>query len=320
MKNILEIENLSISTKLSETEINIVDGISLSVSVGEVTGLIGESGSGKSITALAVMGLLPSNLKISSGSIKLDGLELTSVSQKHFHNIRGKIAAMIFQEPMTSLNPVIKIGEQIAEVFKLHCRLTKKDAHNKAVEALSKVGIGDPKKRAEQYPYQLSGGMRQRVMIAMALASEPKLLIADEPTTALDVTVQAQILELLHSIIETEKEKGILFISHNIGVVSEIADKAVVIYSGRDVESGDAEALLNMPQHPYTEGLIASMPKHSNKSKRLCTIPGQVPRPIERLSGCSFRNRCSFAKEICSEEISVQSKNGYKLRCIKELK
>ncbi|MDX1673560.1 MAG: ABC transporter ATP-binding protein [Longimicrobiales bacterium] len=292
-----------------------VDGVSLRVDRGEVVGVVGESGSGKSVTALSIMGLVPDPGRVETGRVVLAGRELTSLSQKELREVRGNDIAMIFQEPMTSLNPVYPVGYQIAESLRVH-RGTKKDAaHARAVELLDRVGIPDPGRRSSEYPHQLSGGMRQRVMIAMALANEPALLIADEPTTALDVTIQAQILELLLRL-RTELGMAVLLITHDLGVVAETCDRVVVMYGGQVVEEGPVEAVFDDPAHPYTRGLLAAVPRPDARGRDLAVIPGTVPSPTEWPDGCRFRPRCPWAWDRCERLPELlAARDGQRARC-----
>jgi oligopeptide/dipeptide ABC transporter ATP-binding protein len=298
-----------------------VDGVSFYLDGGELLGLVGESGCGKSITALSVMRLIAPPGKIVSGEILFDGKNLLSLSDREMRQIRGDDIAMIFQDPMTSLNPVFRVGEQIAEALRLHRKLSRKDARAAAIEAMREVAIPDPARRVDDYPHQLSGGMRQRVMIAMALACNPKLLIADEPTTALDVTIQAQILELLNELRKT-RELAVLLITHDLGVVAEVADRVAVMYTGRIVEESPVEELFARPKHPYTEGLLRSVPKltaeHVAKAERLETIEGVVPSPTDLPPGCHFAPRCPYRLPRCTEgEIPVYDLlGGVKVRCV----
>jgi oligopeptide/dipeptide ABC transporter ATP-binding protein len=298
-----------------------VDGVSFDVDKGELLGLVGESGCGKSITALSLMRLIAPPGRIVGGEIVFDGENLLAASEERMREIRGDDIAMIFQDPMTSLNPVYTVGEQIAEALRLHRGLSRKSAREAAIEAMREVAIPDPARRADDYPHQLSGGMRQRVMIAMALACDPKLLIADEPTTALDVTIQAQILELLNELRRT-RELGVLLITHDLGVVAETADRVAVMYTGRIVEESPVEELFARPKMPYTEGLLRSVPKltaeHVKKIERLETIEGMVPSPTALPPGCHFAPRCSHRMPRCMEgEIPLyQLEGGVKVRCV----
>ncbi len=321
MSHLLEVNNLQTHFPTRDGIVKAVNGVSFHVDEGELLGLVGESGCGKSITALSIMRLISSPGKIVGGSIKFSELELTTASEGRMRQIRGNDIAMIFQDPMTSLNPVYTVGEQIAEALRLHRKLDKKAAWEAAIASMDEVAIPSPSRRVNDYPHQLSGGMRQRVMIAMALACEPELLIADEPTTALDVTIQAQILELLNDLRETRK-LAILLITHDLGVVAETADRVCVMYTGKIVEESPVDELFEEPKHPYTRGLLHSVPKLSSKeiesNIRLSTIEGTVPSPTELPAGCHFAPRCSFKKDICEkEEIPLfEISNDLKVRCV----
>jgi oligopeptide/dipeptide ABC transporter ATP-binding protein len=301
-ENVLSVRNLKTQFFSGGQIIPAVDGISFDLRKGETLGIVGESGSGKSVTALSIMRLIPSPLgRIIGGNIYFNGEDLLEKPDQEIRSIRGNNISMIFQEPMTSLNPVYTIGRQISETIMLHQKLPKKDAIDKAVHMLRIVGIPMPEKRIRQYPHQLSGGMRQRVMIAMALSCRPDVLIADEPTTALDVTIQAQILEILK---ELKKEIGmaVMLITHDLGVVAEIADNVLVMYCGRAVEySGVREIFLN-PKHPYTKGLLNSIPQITGPRKRLEAIKGIVPSPNQIIKGCKFKTRCDFVQQRCIVE------------------
>jgi peptide/nickel transport system ATP-binding protein len=302
---LLEIEDLRTWFFTSDGVVRAVDGVSYSVAPGETLAVVGESGCGKSVTAMSVLRLLPSPpARIVSGAIRFEGRDLLTASEAEMRKIRGNEISMIFQEPMTSLNPVLTVGRQIAETLELHQGLSAADAQSRAVEMLETVRIPEAKRRADEYPHQLSGGMRQRVMIAMALACKPKLLIADEPTTALDVTIQAQILELMLDL----KEKvgaAIVLITHDLGVVAETAQRVVVMYAGRKVEEASVADLFARPMHPYTRGLMGSIPRLAGGAKRLTEIPGIVPRLNQPIVGCAFAERCTFAKERCRREAPV---------------
>ena len=310
-KNLLEVNELKTYFYSDGQESPAVDGVSFSIQKGETLGIVGESGSGKSVTSLTVMGLLKhTTAKVVGGSITFEDKALLDLSERELRKIRGNDIAMIFQEPMTSLNPVHKIGKQIREAVELHLGLSKKDAQKRTIEMLKLVGIPRAEEIYNDYPHQLSGGMRQRVMIAMAMSCEPKLLIADEPTTALDVTIQAQILELMKDL-KTKKETAIMLITHDLGVVAEMCDRVVVMYAGRVVEEADVETLFESPQHPYTKGLLESTPKLRQNQKRLGSIPGTVPSPSNLPKGCKFAPRCKFAMERCwSEEPQLIKKNN----------
>ncbi len=298
----LEVENLVTAFLPESGEAQALNGISFTVDRGEIVGLVGESGCGKSVTSLSIMQLLdPQVGRIVSGRVLFDGVDLLALSSKRFRQYRGNKISMIFQEPMTSLNPVFTIGNQIAEVFKVHQKISHSSAIKKAIEMLELVRIPAPEKRVNEYPHQLSGGMRQRVMIAMALACRPQLLIADEPTTALDVTIQAQILNILQDL----KEKmgmSILFITHDLGIVAEFCDRVLVMYAGDIVEASTVQELFAKPQHPYTKGLLASIPRLDQKIDFLPSIEGSVPSLSNRLPGCGFADRCPQMLEKCRLE------------------
>ncbi|GIP23537.1 ABC transporter ATP-binding protein [Paenibacillus sp. J22TS3] len=299
MTKLLEIDQLSIDFSSGSGPIRVVNGVQLELEAGETLGLVGESGSGKSVTSLSIMGLLPQGLaKVAEGDIRYRGQSLLNMSESEMQKVRGNQIATIFQEPMTALNPVFKIGRQVRESIRQHSKKSKREAHQDAVALLGEVGISAPEQIMEAYPHQLSGGMRQRVMIAMAMASNPDILIADEPTTALDVTIQAQILELMKKL---QKERGtaIIFITHDLGVVAEMCDRVAVMYAGQIVEQGDVRTLFKEAKHPYTIGLLNSMPKFSGEMKRLKAIPGQVPHPSEYLPGCRFAQRCPSRMDLC---------------------
>jgi oligopeptide/dipeptide ABC transporter ATP-binding protein len=305
MNHLLEIKNLHTYFQTREGLVCAVDGLSCYLDRGELLGLVGESGCGKSITALSIMRLIAPPGKIVAGEILFDGRNLLKLSNAEMRDVRGNDVAMIFQDPMSSLNPVFRVGEQIAEALRLHRKLSRKDARTAAVEAMREVAIPDAEMRAKDYPHQLSGGMRQRVMIAMALACDPKLLIADEPTTALDVTIQAQILELLNNLRRT-RELAVLLITHDLGVVAEVADRVAVMYTGQIVEESPVNDLFARPKHPYTEGLLRSVPKlttaAAGKELRLQTIEGTVPRLTALPPGCHFEPRCPYRMPRCREQ------------------
>ena len=321
MSQLLEVKDLQTQFPTRSGLVKAVDGVSFEIGEGELLGLVGESGCGKSITALSIMRLIYPPGEISQGSIKFKGEELTSASEDRLRQIRGNDIAMIFQDPMTSLNPVFTVGEQIAEALRLHRKLDKKQAWQSAIEAMREVAIPAPDRRANDYPHQLSGGMRQRVMIAMALACNPELLIADEPTTALDVTIQAQILELLDELRRTRK-LAVLLITHDLGVVAEVADRVCVMYTGRIVEESGVTELFADPKHPYTRGLIRSVPKLPEagiaKTVRLKTIDGTVPSPTDLPKGCHFAPRCEFRIDACfaGPIPLLELANDTKVRCI----
>ena len=296
----LQVRDLRVQIETDTATLDILHGISFDIYKGETLGIVGESGCGKSMTALSIMRLTQSNAKV-SGSIVLDGQSLLDMPMKDFRRIRGNRVSMIFQEPMTSLNPVFTVGHQLMEVFRLHQGLDKKQAREKSIEALRMVNVPMPEKRVDCYPYELSGGLRQRVMIAMALACRPELLIADEPTTALDVTIQAQVLDLLRNL-KDKINSSIMFITHDLGVIAEMADYVVVMYAGRIVERGTAEEIFAHPAHPYTIGLMASKPVVGKKVDKLYSIPGKVPNPINMPDYCYFKDRCESCVAACDGE------------------
>ncbi|MDX6612532.1 MAG: peptide/nickel transport system ATP-binding protein [Blastocatellia bacterium] len=304
MSHLLEVRNLETHFPTRAGLVRAVNGVSFYLDGGELLGLVGESGCGKSITALSIMRLIAPPGKTVGGEIIFEGKNLLALSNAEMRAIRGDDIAMIFQDPMTSLNPVYTVGEQIAEALRLHRNLSRKDARAAAIAAMTEVAIPDAARRADDYPHQLSGGMRQRVMIAMALACDPKLLIADEPTTALDVTIQAQILELLDELRKT-RELAVLLITHDLGVVAEVADRVAVMYTGKIVEESPVDELFARPKHPYTEGLLRSVPKltaeHVLKLERLETIEGTVPSPTNLPPGCHFAPRCPYRMPRCVE-------------------
>ena len=293
----LTVENLRVTFPTPRGPVAAVDGVSFELKPGRTLGLVGESGSGKTVTALALLRLLPPQARL-AGRVEFEGQDLAALSEQALRRLRGNRIAMVFQEPMTALNPVQTIGAQIAEAWTIHRGMAAVEAREAAVALIDKVGIAEPARRAGSYPHQLSGGQRQRAMIAMALACRPALLIADEPTTALDVTVQAQILDLM---LEMQAEIGmaILFISHNLAVISDLADEVAVMYAGRIVERADAAALFADPQHPYTRGLIETVPRIGRGRQRLPAIPGTVPDPLAAPPGCRFSDRCAHADDSC---------------------
>ncbi|MEH7547259.1 MULTISPECIES: ABC transporter ATP-binding protein [Bacillaceae] len=302
MSHILQIKNLKVSFQSGRTLLPAVDGISFNLSEGEILGIVGESGSGKSVTSLATMGLIPSPPgKIEDGHIIFERRDLINISEKEWRKVRGNQISMIFQEPMTSLNPLFTIGNQVMEAIKLHTNLSKREALARGIELLRLVGIPRAEGILKEYPHQLSGGMRQRIMIAMAMACNPKVLIADEPTTALDVTIQAQILALMKDL-NKKTNTSIILITHDLGVVAEICERVIVMYSGQIVEQGDVRTILKNPQHPYTKGLLKSVPELRGKKERLYSIPGTVPAPGTIQNGCRFAPRCSEAFGKCHEE------------------
>lgn len=301
---LLDVKNLTISFKTEQGTARAVDGVSFQVRKGKVLGIVGESGCGKSVSTLSLMRLLPQPAgHIDAGEINYQGENIATLPASRLPKIRGKEIAMIFQEPMTALNPVQKIARQLAEVYELHFpKMTSKEVHNASIAMLEKVGIPDPAGKLDAYPHQLSGGMRQRVMIAIALACEPKILIADEPTTALDVTIQAQILELINQL---QKDSGmaVIFITHDLGVIAEISDEVLVMYAGRVVESGSVDQVFSNPCHPYTHGLLRSIPRLDSTPKTvLPTIAGMVPSIFDWPRGCRYENRCPHATSLCREK------------------
>ncbi len=301
-KTLLEIKNLQTHFRLGKETIRAVDGISFEIAEGEVLGIVGESGSGKSVTSLSIMRLIESPGEIVGGSVVFDDeIDLLKLSDKELENILGNKISMIFQDPMTSLNPVLSIGFQIAETLRVHRGFSKKEAKGKTLDLLNKVGIKNAANRFNDYPHEFSGGMRQRVMIAMAIACEPKLLIADEPTTALDVTIQAQILNLLRKL-KTELGMSVIIITHDLGVVAQFADRIAVMYAGKIVETATVRNIFHKPQHPYTKALVASIPKLGFSGERLPTIKGAPPRFAGDFAGCSFYPRCDFRIEKCANE------------------
>lgn len=314
-ESILDINDLQTSFFVDGNEVKAVDGVTFDVPKGKTLGIVGESGSGKSITALSVLQLVENPGRIKGGSIQFKGEDLTSTKKSRMRNIRGNEISMIFQEPMTSLNPVYTVGQQLRESFKIHQGLGKKEGTKRSIEMLELVGIPSPKKRVEQYPYELSGGMRQRVMIAMALACRPELLIADEPTTALDVTIQAQILELIKELQE-DIGMSVVMITHDLGVIAETCDYVAVMYAGQIVEYADVETLFKNPRHPYTVGLINSLPRHDIDQDELVPIKGNVPAPDEMPGGCRFAPRCPHASNICRTMPELwEQEDGNEVRC-----
>ena len=304
-KKVLEVKDLVTTFRIDKKEYEVIRGISFDIEENETVCMVGESGCGKSVTTLAVMDLLPGNGRIVSGSIKLAGQELTTMSPKERNALRGRQMGMIFQEPMTALNPLLTIGRQMTEGLMLHLGMGKQEAHAAAVSYLEKVGIANPEDRMRQYPFQLSGGMRQRVMIAMVMAVRPSLLIADEPTTALDVTIQKQVLVLLNKL-KKDVSTGILFITHDLGVVAEIADRVIILYSGRKVEEGPIHNIFARPLHPYTIGLMKAVPNVDEDDFDIQPIPGVFPNITEEIGGCRFHPRCPYATQRCRQEIPAE--------------
>jgi peptide/nickel transport system ATP-binding protein len=316
---IIEVEKLQTAFMAEKGELISVDEVTFHLEPGETIGIVGESGCGKSVTSLSIMRLLGKNGYIKNGSVKMNGKELNKLSEAEMRHVRGNQISMIFQEPMTSLNPVFTIGNQMIEGIKLHLKKSTKDASAYAIDMLKQVKIPRAEEVMNEYPHALSGGMRQRVMIAMALSCKPKLLIADEPTTALDVTIQAQILELMKELRE-ESDTAIMLITHDLGVIAEMADKVLVMYAGQVVEEADVFTLFDEPKHPYTKGLIESIPHlEYEEHKRLYSIPGMVPTLQHMPKGCRFHTRCPYATEKCLHEkpplSSINSEKVHKVRC-----
>ncbi|MBW2636786.1 MAG: ABC transporter ATP-binding protein [Deltaproteobacteria bacterium] len=324
MHNILQVRDLKTHFETRNGTVKAVDGVSIEVNRGDTLGIVGESGCGKTVLALSVMRLIPQPPgRIVAGSISFDGIDLLSLDEEEMRKLRGREISMIFQEPMNSLNPVLKVGDQVAEAIRLHQGLSKKAALERALEMLRLVGMPSPEERLKNYPHQMSGGMRQRVMIAMALSCNPRLMLADEPTTALDVTIQAQIIELINAM----KEKvgtSVILITHDLGVIAEAAQYAAVMYAGKVVEYCSVGDLFSNPLHPYTEGLMESTPNISeipdDKEKRLNVIPGTVPNLYSLPEGCSFQERCSYVMAICKErEPELKEKpSAHQVRCWKQ--
>jgi dipeptide transport system ATP-binding protein len=312
---LLEIENLSVKFPSKTAVMHAVDGVSLSLEAGDVLGIVGESGSGKSVTMMALMGLVSFPGVVTADKLRFDGHDLLQLSGSARAKLTGKDVAMIFQDPTTSLNPCFTVGFQLAETLKLHLGLDGKAARKRSIELLEQVGIPAPESRLNVFPHQMSGGMNQRVMIAMAISCNPKLLIADEPTTALDVTIQAQILDLLRTL-QKERNMALVLITHNMGVVSEMAQRVAVMYAGQIMETRSAHDMFESPQHPYTEALLAAMPERSDGASRLATIPGMVPGLYDRPSGCLFAPRCLYANNHCRAERPAlrEWQNGW-VRC-----
>ena len=313
---LLQVQDISLNFKIEKTEINVLENVSFNIQEGQIVGLVGESGCGKSVTSLAIMRLLPQNAMVPLGQIILNGEDLLKKTNKEMVSYRGKTVAMIFQEPMTSLNPVYSIESQLTEMFALHTDMTKKEAFRAALKSLEDVAIPSPEKVMKQYPHELSGGMRQRVMIAMAMSLNPKVLIADEPTTALDVTTQAQILQLLCDLRDRHKT-SILLITHDLGVVAEVCDHVIVMYAGHIVEEGSVFDIFENPSHPYTLGLLKSLPELNEKESRLYNIKGSVPSPSDFSKGCRFAPRCNHAVSECEAEVPsfAEIGAGHKARC-----
>ena len=316
-ENLLKVNNLEVSFFTYAGEVKAVRGISYELKPGEVMGIVGESGSGKSVSSYGLMGIIPEPGKVIGGSIEFDGKEITKLSDRELLKIRGKDIGMIFQDPMTSLNPVFTVGNQIEEALKKHTNMNKTERKARMIELFQLVGINQPEKRINQYPHEFSGGMRQRVMIAMALSCNPKLLIADEPTTALDVTIQAQIIELMKEL-RTKTNMSIIFITHDLGVIADICDKVAVMYAGNIIETGTIDEIFYEPKHPYTWGLLKSMPKiNSEEHERLIPIEGNPVDLINPPKGCAFAPRCSNCMKICTEKVppACNISDGHQALC-----
>ena len=316
-KKLIDVNDLKTYFYTEDGVVRAVDGVDFEIYPGETLGIVGESGCGKSVTSLSIMRLIESPPgKIAGGSIMFDGKDLTKLSQNQMRKIRGNDISMIFQEPMTSLNPVYTVGDQIMEAILLHKDVNKKEAREQSIDMLRKVGISLPEQRVDEYPHQLSGGMRQRVMIAMALSCDPQLLIADEPTTALDVTIQAQILDLMNGL-KDKFNMAIMMITHDLGVIAEISDRVAVMYAGKIVEYTDVKTLFANPKHPYTWGLMHSIPRLDKEVEKLSAIPGIVPSPLNFPPGCKYNTRCPLADEKCRTEEAplVEVEPGHKVRC-----
>jgi oligopeptide/dipeptide ABC transporter ATP-binding protein len=316
---LLSVENLTTAFRTESGQVTAIEDISFTLDRGEILGIVGESGSGKSVTALAIMGLLPMPpARILGGQIRFDGTDLLGLSDRAMQRLRGPGIAMVFQEPMTSLNPVFTIGDQIIETIRAHEQISPRDAFRRAVEMLEKVGIPSASTRMSDYPHQLSGGQRQRVMLAIALVCRPRLLIADEPTTALDVTIQAQILDLLMDL-RDELGMAVIVITHNMGVIAETADRVLVTYAGRVVEQARVDRLFDQPLHPYTRGLLACVPTLDQEQQRLLAIPGNLPEPARRPPGCRFSDRCDRAIAACHDALPLLEDfgDGHLAACIR---
>lgn len=314
---LLAIDHLSVTFPSPDGDVAVVEDVSLTIQRGEIVCLVGESGSGKSLTALSVLRLIPPPGRMGATTrLHVDGRDLLALDEESLRMIRGRQVAMVFQEPSAALNPVLSIGTQLVDAIRAHVRCNFADAWRRGVQALASVGIADPEARARQYPHELSGGMKQRVVLAFALVHAPALLIADEPTTALDVTVQAQILELLRRSVD-ERDMALFLITHDLGVVAEMASRVLVMYAGRLVEEAPVSTLFAQPAHPYTQGLLAAMPTLASTVERLPTIPGQVPAPGSVVRGCAFRERCAHAMDICATDAPplIQLGAAHRVRC-----
>lgn len=314
---LLKVSGLVTSFKTSNGKVKVVDKVDFTIKKGKVLGVVGESGCGKSITSLSIMGLVPQpNGFIESGEILFDGVDLLKLPENKMRCLRGNEIAMVFQEPMTALNPVFRIGQQIGEVLEIHKNMKGKENKDKCIELLKTVGLPRPEKVINEYPHQLSGGMRQRVMIAMALSCDPKLLIADEPTTALDVTVQAQVLDLIKCL-KDSFNTSVLFITHDLGVIAEMADDVIIMYSGKVMEETSVENIFDEPLHPYTIGLLNSRPERIKKGGKPVCIPGMVPSPFDMPKGCAFYPRCTKCMDICKNKMPelIEVSQHHKVRC-----
>jgi peptide/nickel transport system ATP-binding protein len=319
LEPVLEIDDLRVEFTAEGGVVRAVDGVSLRLAPGERVAVVGESGSGKTVTALAVMGLVDPPGRISGGDVRLDGRSLRGLDESRYRELRGRDLAMVFQDPMTALNPAIRVGAQVAESITVHAReVSRADAMQRAIDLLEQVGIAGAARRARDYPHQLSGGMRQRVLLAMALANRPRVLIADEPTTALDVTTQAQILELLDSL-RAEFDLTLVLVTHDLGVVAGHADRVVVMYAGRVVEEGTVEAVFDRPRHPYTRGLLGSLPSAARARGELTPIPGAPPNLAHVPAGCAFHPRCAHAEPRCQEAVPPLDDvdRGHRVACIR---
>ena len=318
MAKVLEVNHLVATFAIAKKEYPVLRDLSFYVDRGETLCIVGESGCGKSVTTLAVMDLLPNNGRIVSGSIKLNDTELVGMGKKERAGYRGSHMGMVFQEPMTALNPLLTIGHQLTESIILHRQVNKKEAYEIAIEYMKKVGMSNPEERMKQYPFQLSGGLRQRVLIAMVVSVNPELLIADEPTTALDVTIQKQVLQIIHKL-KKEMDAGVLFITHDLGVVAEIADRVIVLYSGKKVEEGRVTDIFDHPRHPYTIGLFNAVPNVDLDSFEIKPIPGTFPSLTDDIKGCRFNPRCGFATERCRNEVPGETTvgDGHVAACFK---
>ena len=314
VQKVLEIDKLKVGIVDDDHQIAIVNGITFHLNKGETLGIVGESGCGKSMTSLSLMGLLPPGVEWLAGDIRTETLSFKDFKKREWRKIRGKRLAMIFQEPMSSLNPVYTIGNQIMEMILSHEHVSKSEARERALNMLKLVGIPRPEQVLDEYPYQLSGGMRQRVMIAIALSCNPEILIADEPTTALDVTIQAQILELMKSL-QDQLHMSIVLITHDLGVVAEMCDRVIVMYAGEIVEESLVVDLFDNPKHPYTKGLLSSLPDVNDEKEYLSSIPGVVPAPGKMPSGCRFAPRCAFAHDRCKNTPPLFEVKGTKVKC-----